>query len=112
MELDAVDVVGSVVQSHDQSFAAFCRYLQAVGHALTFYNPAVVSSHREAFRQTGKQRRVGKPFHSRGDTMEHVGQVRQSGTENFGDGLMSQAYAQDGLYSCIMPDDLLQQTGL
>ena len=91
MKLYAVDVIGPVMQCHNQSLVTLCRYLKAVGHAFPFYNPTVVSSHRKLSWQTGEQWCVGNLCHLCRNTVEHIGQIQQSGTEYLSNGLMSQA---------------------
>ena len=121
MELYAAHVECLVSQRHDLSFsvtASFCLlsfvadsgHFETVGQPFVRYHPRMVASYGDVAAEMGKQWVVGNDMTWRCHAVEYVAEVFQPSSEGFADGLMAEAYAENGLAACIFADDVEQQS--
>lgn len=112
MKLHAAEVEGAVAQSHESAVGSCSDGFEHGGEAVGRNAPRVIASHSEGIGQPGKQivRCSGKA--GRGDTVAHLRKLVQTRTEDFGNGLMTEADAEDGFAAGVGADDVEQETGL
>lgn len=112
MKLHAAEVEGAVAQSHESAVGSCGDGFEHGGEAVGRNAPRMIASHSEGIGQPGKQivRCSGKA--GRGDTVAHLRKLMQTRTEDFGDGLMTEADTEDGFAAGVGADDVEQETGL
>ena len=112
MILYAAHVILPVADRHNLAVVALRRNLQTGGEGIVAHHPTVVSAHYELTGQTAVEP-VGLQHAARsGYAVEYVGKVLKPCTEHFGNGLMTEADAEDGLSRGILHDDTGQKTRL
>ena len=112
MILYATHVILPVADGHYLAVVALRRNLQTGGEGIVAHHPAVVSAHHELAGQSAVEP-VGLQHATRsGYAVEHVGKVLKPCAERFGNGLMAEADAEDGLPGGIHLDDVGQKTRL
>ena len=110
VELNAVDVIVLVVQSHYLAFVAYGSHLKAGGEVFAAHHPRVVASHGNALGQSVEYVVVGELRALGGYSVEHVAKVFERAAEYFAYGLMAKAYAQYGLVAGVSLDDVEQKS--
>ena len=60
MELDAMDVIMLVAQSHDATIIAYCRHIQALWETSPINHPRMITTYLNTLRHTGKYREIGR----------------------------------------------------
>ena len=112
MKLDTMNIIVLMLQTHDTTIIAYCRNVQAVGESRAVYYPRVVSANLYALVQPVENNIVTK-LGARGcHSMIHLRKIGKFGTKRLAYGLMTQAYAQYRLATCILADYIHQQSCL
>lgn len=106
MELDAMDIVVLVLQSHDTTVIAHGGDIQALWEIRSIYYPRMVSSYLYSLLHALEYRIDAKLGARGGYTMIHLLKVGELGAKRLAYRLMTQTYAQHRLDASILPDDI------
>ena len=112
MELDAMDIVDLVSESHDMSVVGESRDKKTVGEMLLADHPTVITPHHQAPGQTAEDVVVVHLCALGGHSMIDFREVLKLCPEHFAYGLVTQTDSKDGLLPRISLDNIQEQASL